>query len=430
MSAPSVFDAIVVAESPHAHQTLLGLTLVERGRRVALRTGARRVLVLDGNLDERALARWDAERGDAALVVLRAGDQMVHLPLVQPLLAGAGERRLAVGPDGVYAGALYAASASASEVIEALARSTASGDLDVAARWTESGEAARVPHGAIARHAATTAAERRGATQLLLQILVKQDEDSPVSKYVYRPLSRPLTQLLLHTPVTPNQVSYFVGLLGLVGCFFTALPGKSNLLLGAALVFISGIIDGCDGEIARLKHQGSAFGAWLDTVIDELTQFSYLVAVGIHTYHHHPESWVGASVVVGALCYVTSIYAIYYFCLVVLKKGGSQYYIGDLVIVEDAHGAALSPKRREVSTLPAWMQALGTIVLYVIRRDFINLAAFLLAFANLYSVIYGGIWLGAAVAAAIILPEHLRLRRQIAEVRTRNGGALRFVPSP
>lgn len=420
----ATFDAIVVASSPHANEVILGLTLVERGRRVATRLGARRVLVLDDTVSREQLVRWEAERGAAALVVLRAGDQLVHPPLVQPMLGAAGERRLAVGPDDVYAGALWAEGAAATEVVDALASSPATGDLDIAAAWHASAQ--RIPHGAIARHAATTRAERKGATRFLLQILVKQDEDSPVSKYIYRPLSRPLTQLLLHTSITPNQVSYIVGVIGLVGCFLTALPGQANLVWGAGLVFASGILDGCDGEIARLKHQYSSYGAWLDTVIDELTQFSYLVAIGIHTYHHHPEPWIAASVVTGAICYVTSIYAIYYFCIVVIKKGGSQYYVGDLVIVDAPDGPALSPRRREASKLPAWMQAIGQVLLYVIRRDFINLAAFALAFANLYQVIYGGIWIGAVVAALVIVPEHVKLRRQLGELR-RRGGPPRFV---
>jgi len=416
-------DAIIVADSPHAQTVILGLTLVERGRRVASRIGARRVLVLDSGVDGAELARWDAERGDAALVVFRAGDQIVHPPLVQPLLGGTGGRRIAVGPDGEYAGALFADAASAGGVIAALTVSPTTGDREVIAGWSD---AERIEHGPVARHLATTPAERRGATRLLLSILVKVDEDSPVSKFIYRPLSRPLTQLLLHTPITPNQVSYLVGIVGLVGCYLTALPGQTNLIWGAALVFISGIIDGCDGEIARLKLQSSAFGAWLDTIIDELTQFTYFIAIGIHTYQLHPESWIGGSIALGAVCYVSSIYGIYYFCLVVIKKGGSQYYVGDLVIVDDPTGPALSARKPTGAPRPAWMQKVGTILLYMIRRDFINLVAFGLTFLNLYWFIYAGIFVGNIVAAIVIVPEHFALRRLLGALRER-GSAPRFV---
>jgi hypothetical protein len=272
----------------------------------------------------------------------------------------------------------------------------------------------------------TTPAEKRAAQKLLLRILIKPTEDSPVSKYIYRPLSKPLTVLLLHTPITANQISYFVGLIGLFGCWLTAQPSQSYLIWGAALVFISGIIDGCDGEVSRLRLTSSAFGAWLDTVIDELTTFTYFVAIGYHTYLHHPEWWVGASIVFGAACYLTNVYGIYYFCIVVLKAGGSQYYQGDLEIFESPEGAALRPKQKPPSKAPPWMQALGQIALYMIRRDFINVAALGLTFLNLFEVIYGGMWIGGVIATLIILPEHLRLRRQLREL-ARRGGGTRYV---
>lgn len=418
-----MFDAIVLADSAAARQKLLGLTIAERGRRVAGRMGARRVLVLgaDGGID--ALPSWAAELGTAELLVIRVTDQLVHLPLVRPLVAAAGARRIAVGPDGGYAGALWAGPEQIAEVITAILANPTSGDVDVAASWSD---AVKVEHGDIARHPVTTPAERKAATKMLLRILIKPAEDSPVSRYIYRPLSRPLTQLLLHTPITANQISYFVGVLGLFGCYLTTRASQASLIWGAALVFVSGVIDGCDGEVSRLRLTSSTFGAWLDTVIDELTTFTYLISIGYHTYVHHPEGWVGASIVVGGVCYVISIYSIYYFCIVVLKAGGSQYYQGDLEIIDAPEGPTLRPRHKAPSTLPPAVQKLGLIALYMIRRDFINLAALALTFFDLYVVIYGGIWVGAVVAALIVIPEHLKLRGQLREL-ARRGVAPRYV---
>ena len=41
------FDAVILADSQHGSEVLLGLTLAERGRRVALKAGARRVHVIE-----------------------------------------------------------------------------------------------------------------------------------------------------------------------------------------------------------------------------------------------------------------------------------------------------------------------------------------------------------------------------------------------
>jgi 1L-myo-inositol 1-phosphate cytidylyltransferase / CDP-L-myo-inositol myo-inositolphosphotransferase len=53
------------------------------------------------------------------------------------------------------------------------------------------------------------------------------------------------------------------------GAFF-AFGGYWNTLLGALLCLWSSILDGCDGEVARLKLQESAFGCWLETICDYL----------------------------------------------------------------------------------------------------------------------------------------------------------------
>lgn len=415
VEAATEFDAVVLADSPHANEVLLGITLLERARRIATRAGAKRVFVVDGK--DPALAAWNAERGDRALLVLRGGDQLVHLPLVKPLVEGSGEVRVAVGPDGTHGGAWWFAPARRAEAIETIA---AHRDADRVLR-EKLADATRVVHGDIARHPATTPAERKAAARMLLRILVKPTEDSPVSQYIYRPLSKPLTLLLLRTPITPNQVTIFVGILGLIGCGLTALPGQSMLIVGALLVFVAGVIDGCDGEIARLKLQSSPIGAWLDTIVDEVTSVAYFIAIGYHTYALHPESYVAASIVGGTALYIAGIYGIYYFCIVVLKAGGSQYYIGTLDVVEADGRVGLRPRPRAPSNLPPWMLAVGQWVLYIIRRDFINLAALILTLFDAYAVIYCGILAGAVVSGLIVTREHVRLLGQLREVKRRGG---------
>jgi phosphatidylglycerophosphate synthase len=406
-----MFDAIVLAISPHAGESILGLTLVERGRRVAAKAGARRVLVLDEKTVQN-LTPWISELGDADLLVLRASDQLVHLPLVKPLLAASGDQRVAVGPDGSSAGALYVTPTHAAAIATALAKSPETiPALDTAVP---------VPHGSHAVHIATTPAERKAAAQMMLQLLVKADQDSPVSKYIYRPLSRPLTRALLHTPITPNQVSYVTGIVGIAGCVLTAFPSNAMLVLGALLVFISGIIDGCDGEIARMKLQFSPFGAWLDTIIDELTQVTYFFAIGYHTYQHYPHAWVGWSILVGGASFLATIYAIYYFSIVVIRQGGSQYYETDVELIEVDGAPAL--RKRPKAPPPIIVE----YILYLIRRDFINLAALVISFFNGFVVIYGGIWIGTIVAALITIPAHWKLMSLIKRIRAQ-GAPLRYV---
>ncbi|MDY7087321.1 MAG: CDP-alcohol phosphatidyltransferase family protein [Actinomycetota bacterium] len=70
--------------------------------------------------------------------------------------------------------------------------------------------------------------------------------------------------------VTPNRLTTLAFGVGIVSayCFWQADYGW--LLLGALLFHLSFVLDCMDGKIARLNGTGSAFGSWLDYVLDRL----------------------------------------------------------------------------------------------------------------------------------------------------------------
>ena len=97
---------------------------------------------------------------------------------------------------------------------------------------------------------------------------LKKPSDGPISRHINRWLSLKITKYILKTNVTPNQISLFSFILSLIASLFFFLGGYINLATGAVLAQMSSIIDGCDGEVARLKHMESDFGKWLDAVLD------------------------------------------------------------------------------------------------------------------------------------------------------------------
>jgi phosphatidylglycerophosphate synthase len=85
-----------------------------------------------------------------------------------------------------------------------------------------------------------------------------------------RRISIPISRQLIRFPVTPNMVSLFtLGVSFLAGLYF-AMGGYRNMLAGALLGVFASILDGSDGEVARLTLQESEFGCWLETVCDYL----------------------------------------------------------------------------------------------------------------------------------------------------------------
>jgi phosphatidylglycerophosphate synthase len=117
-----------------------------------------------------------------------------------------------------------------------------------------------------------------------------------------RKVSIPISRQLIKFPITPNMVSLFtLGVSFLAGVFF-ALGGRGNMLLGAILSVFASILDGSDGEVARLTFQDSAFGCWLETVCDYLYYVFIFAGMMIGLLSRGPVYWTwGALLFLGAL---------------------------------------------------------------------------------------------------------------------------------
>jgi choline kinase/phosphatidylglycerophosphate synthase len=106
-----------------------------------------------------------------------------------------------------------------------------------------------------------------------------------VAKYLNRPVSILITKpLLKYKSITPNVVTGVDFLIGLVGVGMFLFPGYWAAVLGGAIIHFNSIVDGCDGEIARMRHQGSSRGAWLDSICDETLGALLYLAIGYHLY--------------------------------------------------------------------------------------------------------------------------------------------------
>jgi phosphatidylglycerophosphate synthase len=125
-----------------------------------------------------------------------------------------------------------------------------------------------------------TAEQRRTAEALLSRTLFKPT-DGIVSRALNRHLSLRVSRVLLNTPVTPNQMTVIAALFGFAAIGLVLVRGSAALLPGALLLQVQSILDGCDGEISRLKYLRSRIGEWLDQIFDDLVNVGYFAAVGI-----------------------------------------------------------------------------------------------------------------------------------------------------
>ena len=143
-----------------------------------------------------------------------------------------------------------------------------------------------------------TEEDLKKAEDFLIENLKNKETDGPVSKYINRRLSVPISKKLINYNITPNQISIGVFLTAVLGSFIIAQNNYFALLFGALLAQLSSVLDGCDGEIARLKLLKSKFGGWFDQVLDRYSDIFILSGLTIHCFNIYETTWV---IIIGLL---------------------------------------------------------------------------------------------------------------------------------
>ena len=91
------------------------------------------------------------------------------------------------------------------------------------------------------------------------------------SKLVNSHLSKPLTFWFVRLGLSPNAISILELVLFLVSSAFLLIPQYWAILVFAVVwQFSAGVLDRCDGEVARIRNYESEAGARFDMLIDDL----------------------------------------------------------------------------------------------------------------------------------------------------------------
>jgi phosphatidylglycerophosphate synthase len=122
-----------------------------------------------------------------------------------------------------------------------------------------------------------------------------QPTDGFFARHFDRRISSRLSPRLVRLGVRPNTITLFATGVGLAGAACLATPSHALQVLGALLFVASTILDGCDGEVARLSFTSSDFGRRLDLIGDNLVNAAIFVAIGwnaLATGAGHGPSWL------------------------------------------------------------------------------------------------------------------------------------------
>jgi len=169
-----------------------------------------------------------------------------------------------------------------------------------------------------------TSADIPAAEDRLMSRLGKET-DGFMSRYVARPISMWVSRRVARWPVTPNHMTIVSMALGLAGAPFFLSPVWWMQAIGGLLFVAHSVLDGCDGELARLKFAESRLGGLLDFWSDNLVHVAVFGCMGIGWALAVGLWWpllVGLAAVLGA---GGSALAVYWFTLRRKRDGGPVY---------------------------------------------------------------------------------------------------------
>jgi CDP-L-myo-inositol myo-inositolphosphotransferase len=105
--------------------------------------------------------------------------------------------------------------------------------------------------------------------------------DGVIARHLNRRISLRITELLLARPVKPWMVSVASFAMTLVAGLAFAM---GHALTGGLLAQSASVLDGVDGELARLRYQDSPFGGFYDALLDRVGEAAVIGGMTLYAW--------------------------------------------------------------------------------------------------------------------------------------------------
>lgn len=148
------------------------------------------------------------------------------------------------------------------------------------------------------------------AEQRLLQSL-RKETDGYMARVVARPLSIAVSRRLVSLGMSPNQMTLVSMSIGLAAAFFFLSPNPIWQLIGSLLFVAHSVLDGCDGELARLTFRESRLGGLLDFVGDNVVHVAVFACMAIGWSLEADAAWpllFGFGALIGTIGSASAVY--------------------------------------------------------------------------------------------------------------------------
>lgn len=110
--------------------------------------------------------------------------------------------------------------------------------------------------------------------------------------YFYRPLAFLLVKGIYNTSITPNQLTLISMILGILGGISYSFGSYHAFMIGAILYLLYDVFDCSDGQLARLKKNGTPVGRILDGIADYVVSIALYIGLGFGFANNSPNPFL------------------------------------------------------------------------------------------------------------------------------------------
>ncbi len=130
----------------------------------------------------------------------------------------------------------------------------------------------------------------------------------------YRPLAFIFVKLIYPTNLTPNQITILALIIGIIGGVIISFNSPTYLIIAAVFLIIYDVLDCSDGQLARLKKNGTSVGRILDGVADYFVTIAVYLGIGFGfaSSSNDPLFYWGLLVIAGASNIIHAVALDYY----------------------------------------------------------------------------------------------------------------------
>ncbi len=139
--------------------------------------------------------------------------------------------------------------------------------------------------------------------------VIRTGSGGKLAQNINKRISIPISLILARLRVLPNIITVVNFFFGVAAVVLIASGQHLNQAIGGILVQTCSIVDGCDGEVARMTTRFSKIGGFLDSLSDNLLAAALIIVATtkVYTNFSHLVFWINIISVIAGVAIMATI---------------------------------------------------------------------------------------------------------------------------